>query len=223
MQSEDGLVDLGGVVVSASRLSMDNDGIDDVSLQQAVDLLQIVPFGERVPARGWRVLEAQQGGSVVTVGAHDTHGWTTVTFRREENGWRPQRSSYGLEPWPTPRPGFRLAFADDVVTIRRGTRPSIRVLLTNTTAQPWEELTGGGWVLGRLFDLTDGHYLPTEPHACTLGLHRLEIPPGATEELDVVLLTSGVWHLPIGDYGIAASIASLGLEVTEGILRIIER
>lgn len=223
MQSDDGLVNLGGVVMSANRLSMDNDGIDDVTLQQAVDDLQIAPFGERVPARGWRVLEEQPGGSVVTVGAPDTHGWTTVTFRREENGWRPQQSSYGLEPWPTPRPGFRLAFADDVVTIRRGKRPSIRVLLTNTTPQPWEGLTGNSWVLGLLFDLTDGHHLPTEPQAFTLAGHRLEILPGATEELEVVLLTRGVWHLPIGDYGIVASIASLGLEVTDGILRIIER
>jgi hypothetical protein len=223
MQSDDGLVDLGGVVVSPERLSIDNDGIDDVPLQQAVDLLQIVPFGERVPAHGWRVLEEQQGGSVVTVGAPDTHGWTTVTFRREEIGWRPQRSSYGLEPKPTPWPGLRLAFADDVVTIRRGKRPSIRVLLTNTTTQAWEGSTGGGWVLGRLFDLADSHYFDDEPHAFTGAGHHLEISPGATEELDVVLLTRGVWHLPTGDYGIDATIADLGLQVADGILRIVER
>jgi hypothetical protein len=223
MQSEDGLVDLGGVVVSPERLSIDNDSIDDVPLQQAVDHLQIVPFGERVPAHGWRVLAEQQGGSVVTVGAPDTDGWTTVTFRREEIGWRPQRSSYGLEPRPSPWPGLRLAFAEDVVTILRGKRPSIRVLLTNETTQAWEGSTGGDSVLGRLFDLADTHYFDDEPHAFTGPGHHLEIPPGATEELDVVLLTRGVRHLPTGDYGIDATIADLGLHVTDGILRIVER
>jgi hypothetical protein len=228
MQSDDGLVELGQIVVSVHRLSMASGGIEDISLRQAVDLLQTEPFGERVPGHGWRVLEAEQGGSVVTVGAYDTEspGWTTVTFRRDSNGWRPHRSSYGLEPSPTPRSrglGFRFAFADDVVTMRRGKRPSIRVLLTNTTAQPWEGLTNVGWVLGRLFDLADGHYLDDEPQAFALAGYSLELAPGATEELNVVLLTRGVWHLPIGDYGIAAAIAELGLHVSDGILRIVER
>jgi hypothetical protein len=119
--------------------------------------------------------------------------------------------------------GFRFAFAHHVVTVRRGKRPSIRVLLTNSTAQTWQGLTRPGWVLGQLFDLAEGHYFDDEPQAFTLAGGRLELAPGATEELAVTLLTRGVWSLPPGDYGIAAAIAELGLQVTDGILRIVER
>jgi hypothetical protein len=86
-----------------------------------------------------------------------------------------------------------------------------------------ERIGWRGRVLGRLFDLADSTFFDAEPHAFTRAGHHLEIPPGATEELDVVLLTRGVWHLPTGDYGIDATIAALGLEVADGILRIVER
>jgi hypothetical protein len=220
-----GLVELEGVVVPQARLAPDAPGIDDSSLQAAVDTLAGTPFGESAPQSGWRVL--RNDGKTAVVAAYDVDwlGWTIVTFTRSAMEWQPQQSSHGVKPRPTAAVrgrGFTLSFAESVVVARSGEQPAITVMLRNGSDQPWRETTYG-WARGYLNDIETGQRLPNEDAVdSTLGQCDLYVVPGGSTELPVRLLTRDVESLPPGEYSVTVSYPELALHATDGRLHIIE-
>ena len=216
------LVELGGVVVRADRLSAQAAGIDDETLQEAIDCVHQEPGWEPIPRSGWRVL--RDDGDSVVVGAYDDavwHGWTTILLHRDGTGWRLGNSSLGQQPRPTAATrghGLSLAFSEDRFVCRRGDTPQITVTLTNGSDHAFRETTS--WcALGHLVDSRTDRPLPTEDHLALAAMGRdLVLAPGESEQFPVVLFTRDLPNLARGNYGVEVSFQDLALRVSGGQL-----
>ena len=218
------MVGLGGIEVPACRLSAHAAGIDDETLQTAIDRVHQEPGWEPMPRSGWRVL--RDDGNSVVVGAYDDdvwHGWATITLHRSGSGWRLGNSALGQQSRPMSAArgrGLSLDFSQERYACRTGDAPRITVTLTNGSDREFRDTTS--WcALGHLVDSTTNRPLPAEDHLALAAMGRaVVLPPGQSEEFPVVLYTRDLENLAPGDYGIEATFQELDLRITGGRLTV---